>query len=212
MIADRIDRAGFVADRVGRIADAKAALSTHDYPLMLLDRRLPDGDGLRALSEFRRMRPGIRIIVVSALNGTEDRIEGLETGADDYLAKPFDADELLARIRACLRRAGATELPRIVLGRLSFDLAAHQAFHADRPIELRRKELLLLECLARRAERVVAYATILNEIYGPDDDVASLDALNMLASRLRQKLKSEELDVELISSRGLGYMLRRLRP
>ncbi|ATQ70290.1 MULTISPECIES: response regulator transcription factor [Methylosinus] len=210
LITDSVNRAGFDVDRVGRLVEVKPALLSHDYPLMLLDRRLPDGDGLRALSEFRRARPGIRVIIVSALNGTGDKVDGLESGADDYLAKPFDADELLARIRACLRRASDVELPRVVMGRLSFDFAAHQAFVSDRPFELHRKEALLLESLMRRAERFVNHRTIMKEINSPGES-ASIDALRMLALRLRQKLKSERLDVELASSRGVGYMLRRAR-
>jgi two-component system OmpR family response regulator len=210
LIMEQLNRAGFVADRVGRLDEAKAALLSYDYPLMLLDRRLPDGDGLGALPDMRRTRPSVRIIVVSALNGTGDRVEGLESGADDYLTKPFDFDELLARIRASLRRPGGVELPRIVMGRLSFDLSAHQAFASDHPFELHRKETLFLECLMRRAERFVSYATITEEIYGFGEE-ASIDALRMLALRLRQKLKSEQLDVELVSSRGVGYMLRKSR-
>ncbi|MGO9768909.1 MAG: response regulator transcription factor [Roseiarcus sp.] len=210
LIADQINGAGFAADCVGRIDDAKTALESYNYRVMLLDRRMPDGDGLRALADFRRARPGIRVIVVSALNGGKDRVDGLDSGADDYLAKPFDPDELMARIRACLRRPGDVELPRIVLGRLSFDLVAHQAFESEISLELSRTETLFLECLMRRAERFVAFSRITEEIHGPGEEV-SIDALRMLVLRLRQKLKNARLDVELVSGRGMGYMLRRSR-
>ncbi len=198
LIADSITRAGFTADCIDRLVYVKAALRSHDYPIMLLDRRMPDGDGLDALPDIRRTAPNIQIIVISALNRTGDKIRGLESGADDYLTKPFDADELLARVRVCLRRRRDVELPKLLFGPLSFDLAAHQAFVSGRLFELHNKELLLLECLMRRAERFVNYRTIMKEIHGPGED-ASMEALRMLATRLRQKLKNERLDVELVA-------------
>jgi two-component system, OmpR family, response regulator len=210
LIANQINGAGFVADCVGRIDDAQAALEVYDYPIMLLDRRVPDGDGLRALAEFRRARPGVKIIVVSAMNGKSDKVDGLDSGADDYLAKPFDSDELMARIRACLRRPGEVAPPRMTLGCLSFDLSAHQAFASGAPFELTRTEALFIECLMRRAERFVAHSTITEEIHGPGEEV-SMDAQRMLVMRLRHKLKNARLDVELLSGRGIGYMLRRTR-
>ncbi|PWB79469.1 MAG: two-component system response regulator [Methylocystaceae bacterium] len=210
MMADRIERAGFVADRVCTLRDALEAIRTYDYPIVLLDRRLPDGDAVGALPDIRRFQPSIRILVVSALRALDDKIEGLDAGADDYLTKPFDADELLARMRASLRRPGAAPLPLIAVGSLSFDPNTREAFVGDRPLTLQRRETLLLETLMRRAERVVGYQTVIEEIYGFEEDVL-IDAVRMLASRLRQRLKDENANVELISARGVGYMIRRRR-
>lgn len=210
LIADRIGDAGFVTDHVSDVADALQALKTHDYPLMLLDRRLPDGDAISALPAIRRIRPGIRIMFVTALQTIDDKINGLDAGADDYLTKPFDADELLARIRASLRRPGGQPLPSVVIGDLSFDLNAHEAFVAGQPLVLHKREMLLLETLMRRAGRAVTHDALIENIYGLGETVQP-DALKMLVSRLRQRLKERCAGVEIFAARGIGYLLRKSR-
>jgi two-component system, OmpR family, response regulator len=210
LIADRINCAGFVSDHVGGLGEALEALQAHDYPIMLLDRRLPDGDAISVLPEIRRIRPGIRILLVTALRSIDDKINGLDAGADDYLTKPFDVDELLARIRASLRRPGGRLLPSILVGDLSFDLNTHEASIAGRPLLLHKREMLLLESLMRRAGRAVTHNTLIEEIYGLDETV-QIDAVKMLVSRLRQRLKEWSADVEIHSARGIGYLIAKTR-
>ncbi|PWB81383.1 MAG: two-component system response regulator [Methylocystaceae bacterium] len=210
LIADRIGDAGYVSDHVGDIPNALEALRAHDYPLMLLDRRLPDGDAIEALSTIRRIRPEIRILLVTALHSTSDKIDGLDAGADDYLAKPFDADELLARIRASLRRPGGRPLPLVIVGDLSFDLNSREAFVAGEPLLLHKREMLLLETLVRRTGRAVTHDTLIEEIYGLSGTV-QFDALKMLVSRVRQRLKESRAGAEIYTARGIGYLIRTAR-
>ncbi len=210
LIAERLEHSGYVADRVGTLADAIEAVHAHDYPVMLLDRRLPDGDGVTILPEVRAARPDIRVLVVTALRSIDDRVDGLDAGADDYLTKPFDPNELLARIRASLRRPGGAVLPRVVVGALSFDLNSREAFIEDRPFIAPKREVLLLEALMRRAGRTLMHAELMDEIYGFDDSI-QIDALKMLVSRLRQRLKEGGARIDIHSARGIGYLIAKSR-
>lgn len=210
LIAARTQDAGFVADHVGDIGEALEALRSHDYPLVLLDRRLPDGDAIGAVPAMRRLRPGIRIVFVTALQSIDDKISGLDAGADDYLAKPFDPEELMARIRASLRRPGGRPMPPVMVGNLSFDLDAHEAQIEGRPFLLHKRELLLLEALMRRAGRAVTHDSLIEEIYG-FADMVQIDALKMLVSRLRQRLERQAAGVEIHAARGIGYLIRKAR-
>ena len=153
LVAVNVGAAGFTVDRVTSIGDADAALKVARYALVLLDRRLPDGDGLTLIGRVRRTQPGVPVIVLSALDAVLDRVRGLDKGADDYLPKPFDTDELLARIRAALRRPGAEDAPPIACGRLAFDLSSRSVTVGGAPLTLKRPELALLESLIRRAGR-----------------------------------------------------------
>src|SRR5208283_3725622 len=120
-LENRLHGAGFVVDRVVTGEEAEAAVATSPYPLAILDRRLPDGDGVSRIAALRRFRPDIRIIVLTALDATLDKIGGLNAGADDYLTKPIDPDELIARVRAALRRPGGALQPPIACANLSYD-------------------------------------------------------------------------------------------
>jgi two-component system OmpR family response regulator len=206
LIAKRVSGSGFVADHVASIGDAIEALKGHEYALVLLDRRLPDGDGISALPAMRKLRPGVRILLVTALSDISEKIRGLDAGADDYLTKPVDADEMMARIRACLRRPGGESQPMVVVGELSFDLDACQAFVAGKPLALQKRELTLLSVLMRRAGRTVAHGALVDEIYGLGKTVQE-DALRMLVSRLRQHLNEANAGVNIHSARGIGYIL-----
>jgi two-component system OmpR family response regulator len=207
-LALRLGRSGFIADHVGALEDARAALACHHYGLALLDRRLPDGDGLDLVPELRRLQPDVRILILTACEAVSERISGLDAGADDYLAKPVDFDELMARVRACLRRNGSAGAPPLVVGRLSFDLAAREVSIDGVPVVLHRRELALLETLARSAGRIVLRNRLVEEVYGFDDDVQE-NALNILVSRLRKRLGDLGAGVEIHSARGIGYMLAR---
>lgn len=208
LIATNVAAAGFTVDRVHSIAETDAALSVARYVLVLLDRRLPDGDGLTLVRRVRRTQPGIPVIVLSALDGVPERVRGLDEGADDYLGKPFDTDELLARIRAALRRPGADDAPPVACGRLGFDLATRVVTIGGSPLILKRRELAVLESLVRRVGRVVQRDTLVEEVYGFDDDVQS-NTLDAHVSRLRARLAELGAGVVIHPVRGVGYMIDR---
>ncbi|PWB79478.1 MAG: two-component system response regulator [Methylocystaceae bacterium] len=207
LLSERMREDGFVTDRVTTAVAALDAIRDYDYPIVLLDRRLPDGDGVSIIPEARRLRPMIRILVVSALRNIDNRVEGLDAGADDYLTKPFDATELLARVRASLRRPGSAPLPPVVVGDLTFDVNTREASIAGRPLLLFKREALLLESLMRRAGRVVTHATLIEELYG-FDEAAQSSALKTLASRLRRRLEADGARADVQSVRGVGYLIR----
>lgn len=208
LVAVNVGAAGFTVDRVTSIGDADAALKVARYALVLLDRRLPDGDGLTLIGRVRRTQPGVPVIVLSALDAVHDRVRGLDKGADDYLPKPFDTDELLARIRAALRRPGAEDAPPVACGRLAFDLSSRSVTIGGAPLTLKRRELALLESLIRRAGRVVQRETLVEEIYGFDDDIQS-NTLDAHVSRLRNRLSDLGAEVLIHPIRGVGYLLDR---
>jgi DNA-binding response OmpR family regulator len=210
LIADRIRRAGYVPDCVRALADIPEALETYDYPVMLLDRRLPDGDGLSIVAEAKRIRPAIRILAVTAARSIEDRVGGLQAGVDDYLTKPFSPEELVARIRASLRRPGGDPAPPVVVARLSFDLNSDSASIDGRPLVVPRREQLLLGALMRRAGRAVTFATLIEDVYG-SDDLSHVGALKMVAMRLRQRLNEQQAGVDIHAPRGIGYLIREAR-
>jgi DNA-binding response OmpR family regulator len=206
-IALHVMKAGFEVDRVDSIKCALEALRAAPYVLSILDRRLPDGDGVSIMPDMRKLQPGIRILVLSALDALDDRIEGLDAGADDYLTKPIHLDELIARIRASLRRPGATAMPPVRLGGVVFDLESASVSINGEPAVFHRRELALLESLMRRAGRVVRRPTLLAEIYGFEEEIQP-HALTILVSRLRQKLDELDAGVDIHPARGVGYLLK----
>jgi DNA-binding response OmpR family regulator len=209
LIVDRLKRSGFEADCAASIAAASVAIEGGVYSLALLDRRLPDGDGVSLIPLIRRTHPGVRILMLTALDSVTEKIVGLDAGADDYLTKPFDIDELLARVRANLRRNAGPEAtePPITVAALSFDLAAREVSVAGRPVVLHRRELALLESLIRRLGRATARETLVDEVYGRDEPEPQSNALDALVSRLRKHLNEYEAGVSIHPIRGVGYMI-----
>jgi two-component system OmpR family response regulator len=206
-VAEKIQRSGYDVDQVETIEEALRALDSCAYSLALLDRRLPDGDGVSLVPRIRKMRPETRILMLTALDAIDDRIEGLDAGADDYLTKPFNLDEMIARIRANLRKHGASPAPPVAIGAMSFDLERREAFVKDRPLLLSRRELILLATLVRRANCVVSREALNAELYGYGEEVQD-HALTSLVSRLRTRLAASDARVEIYSARALGYILR----
>jgi DNA-binding response OmpR family regulator len=200
-------RAGFTVDAFASLTDADAAVATVDYDLILLDLGLPDGDGLHWLKQLRRSKQGIPVLVATARGGLTDRVAGLDTGADDYLVKPFEMDELLARCRALLRRPGACLSTVLSTGNLTLDTASRQVAVAGNPIDVPRREADLLEVLLRRSGQVVPRTVLEERLYGFDDDVTP-NALEAHVSRLRRRLTDAAADVTVHTVRGVGYLLR----
>ncbi|BBU64306.1 DNA-binding response regulator (plasmid) [Methylosinus sp. C49] len=206
LVAGKLARSGFVADRVGSLDETMEALRQHKYSLVLLDRRLPDGDAVSILPEIRRAQPSIRIMMLTARNAVEDRIEGLDAGADDYVTKPFDANELIARVRACLRRPGGEAPPPIAVGRIVFHPETHDVSINGANVLFHKRERALLDILLLNAGRAVLRDRLLSEIYGFADDVQAT-ALSMLVSRLRRRLLDLDAGVEIHTARDVGYLL-----
>lgn len=195
-------------DRVGSLGEAFEALLQRSYRLVLLDRGLPDGDGLALVAVARSRSPRPAIIFVTARDDVIDRVEGLDAGADDYLVKPFSVAELHARVRAACRRPIETEQRALVeAGRLTFDPITREVRLAGGPLPLPRRELALLAVLIRKAGRVVQKSHLESEVYGLDEEVSG-NALETQVSRLRRRLEAEGADVEVRTIRGVGYMLR----
>lgn len=206
LVGEHVGLAGYLVDAVGSIGEAEAALAVARFSLILLDRRLPDGDGLRLMRQIRARQPGTPVIVLSALDDVADKVGGLDAGADDYLTKPFARDELLARMRAALRRPAGEAEPTIRCGRLRFDPALRQVAVGGAGIVLKRRELALVESLIRRAGRVVAREKLMSEVYTFDDDIQS-NTLDSHVSRLRRRLNDLDAGVIIHPVRGVGYML-----
>ncbi len=210
-LAGRVSNAGYVVDCVATGEDAEAAVAGIPYPLVILDRRLPDGDGVSRISALRRFQPDIRVIVLTALDATLDKIGGLDAGADDYLTKPVDADELIARIRAALRRPGGAVQPPINCGRLVYDPGTREFQIDGAVIFLKRRELLILEALMMRARRVVQRTVFMDQVYGFNEEIQS-NTLDAHISRLRARLLDLEAGVVIHPIRGVGYMLIEAKP
>lgn len=194
-------------DHVTSLADAFEAVLQRPYRVILLDRGLPDGDGIALVAAARSRKPRPSIIFVTARDEVADRVEGLDAGADDYLVKPFSVAELQARLRAAWRRPiDEGDLAVVSAGRLTFDPVNREVRLDARPITLARRELALLGALMSRAGRVVQRAHLESEVYGLDEEV-SANALETQVSRLRRRLEVEGAGVALRTIRGVGYML-----
>lgn len=180
------------------------ALRDETADLVLLDLGLPGMDGLDVLVEARNLRVKTPVIVMTARDGLEARVHGLDAGADDYLIKPFHLDELCARIRSLSRRTQGLAVNRIEVGALTLDLGTSQVLFRSVPVELTRREFALLQILMERAGRLVRRESLENSLYGLDTVVGS-SALEVLVHTLRRKLSFETIH----TVRGFGYMIPR---
>lgn len=194
-----------VVDHAASLEIAEEAARSGLHDAVLLDRKLPDGDGLSLIPALRKGHPGLPIIVLSALGSADHRIAGLNGGADDYLAKPFSTDELVARLRAVMRRPAQMGENKVSIGKLTFNLTERSAEVDGTVLDLPRRELLALEALVRRSGRTVSRGSLEEAVYGFDDEIAS-NSLDAHISRLRKKLDGS--GVEIHGMRGLGYLLR----
>jgi two-component system response regulator QseB len=207
MIADHLAQRGFAVDAVERGEEALAAVAAAPYDALILDLTLPDLDGMEVLAALQERTPGgLPTLVVTARDALEDRVRGLDAGADDYIVKPFALTELEARLRAVLRRSGGRSGPVRACGRLVLDVAARAVSVEGVPLELSRREAALLEELLRAAGRVVVKDTLEERLYGFDEPVTS-NALEAAVSRLRRRLGEAAAGVRIETKRGIGYRL-----
>ena len=194
---------------VDHVADGQAAndaLATTNYDLVVLDLALPKVDGLDVLRRMRDRRIRTPVLVLTARDTLEDRVVGLDSGADDYMTKPFDLPEFEARVRALIRRAHGGGTLELSHGRLRLDVAARRLFYDDQAIELPARELALIELLLARQGRVVSKEQMIDHLFGFGDDVGT-NAIEVYVHRVRRKL--EPLGIEIRTVRGMGYLLDR---
>ncbi|MGO1431764.1 MAG: response regulator [Halomonas sp.] len=192
----------FVVDHVTTLSAARQALRTVSSDVVILDRGLPDGDGLQLLAEWREQGVNVPVLVLTARDAVRDRVDGLQNGADDYLVKPFDLDELVARLHALLRRAAGRSSGIISHGTLVLDPVAREVYVAGLLVMLSRRELVLLETFLQAPRSVLSADQLKDSLYGMSDDVES-NALNVHIHHLRRKLGSGVIE----TVRGLGYRL-----
>ena len=202
---------GFVVDWVRTLTEAFEARDGSAYDLILLDLGLPDGDGLDLVRRLRRARDATPILILTARGGLGDRIVGLDLGADDYLVKPFEMGELMARCRALLRRPGACLGVVLEWGNVALDTANRSLTIAGSPAPVAPRELALLESLMRRAGQVVSRSSLEQQLYSIDAEVTP-NALEVSVSRLRRRLGGARADVVLKTAHGVGYALVRGTP
>ncbi|MCG7625897.1 response regulator transcription factor [Epibacterium sp. Ofav1-8] len=206
-LRDVLQRERFITDHADRLEAAREAVRLVPYDLVLLDRTLPDGDGLSLIPLLRSSNAGIHVIVLSARNRIDDRIAGLDGGADDYLTKPFSIDEMLARIRAVRRRPIELLSEEIRAGSLVFDLLHEEVTVDGLRIDIPRRELRVLAALIKRRGRTVPREALENAVFGFDDEIQS-NTLDSHISRLRRRLNSVQARIEIHAIRGVGYLLR----
>ncbi|HQR53602.1 MAG TPA: response regulator transcription factor [Burkholderiales bacterium] len=201
-VQEGLRRAGFTVDWVCDGRAAELALAGERYGLLLLDLGLPKKSGLDLLADIRRKGDAIPVVVLTARDAVSDRIKGLDTGADDYLVKPFDLDELAARIRALARRAAGRAESLIEHGALALDPARHEARFKGAPVALSAREYALLEALLDRPGAVLSRAQLEERLYGWGEEVES-NAVEVHIHNLRRKLGAELIR----NIRGVGYMI-----
>lgn len=192
----------FTVDHAATLAAAKAALPAAQWAVVLLDLQLPDGDGMSFVPAVKRASADSVIIMLTARDQISDRIRGLDAGADDYLVKPFDPEELLARLRAVERRVNGEAGSVATIGSLEIDLARMSVLRRGIPVTLTSKEWTVLRVLATRPERMHSQAALLNALYGFDNETGS-NTLEVFISHLRGKLGRYSIQ----TVRGLGYRL-----
>ncbi len=206
LIADGLNDKGYSCDIAHSLSDADASVAAAGFDALILDLGLPDGDG----QDWLRARGPAGeppALILTARSGLEDRINGLDAGADDYMVKPFAIDELAARLRAMLRRPGPRTQTVLRVGPIAFDTAARAATASGRPIDLPRREADLLELLMRKAGQVVRRQMIEDALYRFDEAVTP-NAVEAIISRLRRKLDEAGAGGQLHTVRGVGYLLR----
>lgn len=195
---------GFAVDAVGDAEQALEIEPDEPYQLMILDVGLPGMDGFEALRKLRARGGEVPVLILTARHERDDRIRGLDLGADDYIGKPFDGPELLAHIRALIRRSLGNASPVLIVGALCCDASSSTATIDGQAIDLRRREWSVLYALASRAGKVVPKDRLVSEVFGYDDPVGT-NAIEVYVTRLRKKLGPAGPVIR--GLRGLGYMM-----
>jgi len=199
-------RAGYAVDASGDGSDGLWRAESGAYDVIVLDLMLPKMDGLTMLARLRATESKSRVLVLTAKDSVADRVKGLQSGADDYLVKPFALEELVARLEALLRRPGQQLGSSLQIANLGFDLRSRQASIDDQPQVLSSRETAVLELLMRSKGRVVSKKQVEDHIFGLSGEVAS-NAVEVYVHRLRKQLFDKGAKVQIHTIRGVGYLI-----
>ena len=208
-LVDTLRGAGYAVDRVADGAEADAALSSQSFDLVILDLGLPKLSGLTVLKRMRARKSTVPVLVLTVLDAIEDRVRGLDLGADDYLAKPFELPELEARVRALTRRAGHAGQAMVEIGSIAYDPVGRTVRLAGQPLELSARELGVLEILLSRRGRLVSKEQLVDHLCQWGEEVSS-NAVEVYVHRLRRKIEASGVNISTL--RGLGYCLEASAP
>lgn len=203
-IAEVLRRGGFLVDTVAGGEDAEAGIASTEFDLVILDLSLPDKDGLDVLRDLRNRHQDVPVLIVTARGDLNDRVRGLDLGADDYLTKPFAVEELEARARALIRRGAGRARPTIEYGGLVLDVSANSLTSDGRPIDISPRELAVLRLLLMSKSAVVPKTQIVESLSTFDSDISE-NAVEQAISRLRKRLASHGVAIR--AARGMGYFL-----
>ena len=204
ILRSKFGEIGFAVDLAA--ADASAALELLNYDAAVLDLGLPDGDGIAVLTTARAKRMALPILILTARDAVEDRVAGLNAGADDYLTKPFAMAELVARIKALLRRPGGVLGMTLEAGNARLDTIGRELSIGGNPVRLSRRELAILEQLMRRFGRIVPKAVLEEKLYGIDEEPDS-NPIPVHVHHLRRQLEAAGASLAIHTVRGVGYIL-----
>lgn len=200
--------AGYAVDLAGDGSEGLEFLATYTYDVVVLDLMLPGISGLEVLGQLRESGSDVHVLILSARDQVEDRVRGLEVGADDYLVKPFAFDELCARLQALVRRRHQVKNPRLEVGPLVLDTARREVSRDGQAIHLTPSEYALLEFLVVRAGRVFSQNQLLEQLYRSDSEVSS-NVVEVLVSGLRKKIQRADEPSIIRTRRGHGYLIEK---
>lgn len=203
-MAQSLSLAGYAADWVGSAADALHALTVEHFDAMVLDLGLPDRDGYEVVRHLREHGQSLPVLILTARDAVEDRVQGLDLGADDYVVKPIAMAELQARVRALIRRGSGGGSPRFNLGRLELDTVGKRAYLNELSLDLSGREWSVLEYLISNIRRIVSKEQLIQAIAGWDREL-SANAIEAYVYRVRSKIEGSGVVIRTV--RGLGYML-----
>jgi DNA-binding response OmpR family regulator len=206
LLGKELEGAGIAADLVTTAREAQSVLASSHYAAIVLDLGLPDGDGLAILREMRERGDPTPVLILTARDAVQDRVIGLRNGADDYLAKPFAFEELLARLQALLRRPGNLLGRALRLGNVTLDTVAQQVFVDDEPKAFSAREVAVLAILMRRSGRVMSRKLVVDTLFGLSIDVVS-NAVEVYIHRLRKQLAEAGANIQIHTIRGVGYLI-----
>ncbi|MBS0517823.1 MAG: response regulator transcription factor [Proteobacteria bacterium] len=206
ILSQKLGESGFDSDTATTARQAHEAIRAVEYAAIILDLGLPDSDGLFLLRQLREERHATPVLITTARNSLEDRVKGLRSGADDYLAKPFSIDELIARLRALLRRPGILLDDVLKAGNVSLAIDSRQVSVAGRILTIRLRETILLEILMRHHGTVVPRRYFEAQLFGIEGEQET-NTVDVYIHRLRRQLQDADADVKIHTIRGVGYML-----
>ena len=206
ILKSKLGETGFTVDIAASAEDAGIALELINYDAAVLDLGLPDGDGLAVLTAARAAGKALPILILTARDAVEDRVAGLNAGADDYLTKPFAMTELVARIKALLRRPGSVLGITLEVGNIRLDTIGRELLIGGNPVRLSRRELAILEQMMRRFGRIVPKAVLEEKLYGIDEEPDS-NPIPVHVHHLRRQLEAAGANIEIHTIRGVGYVL-----